>query len=195
MRSMFILRRPGILVVSGIVAGIQDDNTVILENSFRYPISGQEEKTKCYLECNPDTIKRLHLEAGSYIIASATDDFLVEMLMEGGETPDREFHLKGYTVRYNGSFDFESHRNQKEQHVFSGTIIAARSGVKQGYTWSRATIGWKKSGKDEVRNIVFWSKEGKALSNFIGKRIIAVTGESRSNNGFTFYQATNIYDF
>lgn len=195
MRSMFILRRPGILVVSGTVADVKDDGMIILENSFLYPISGQEEKTRCYLECKSDTIKRLHLETGTSIIASTTDDFLIEMLMEGGETPSRDFHLKSYTVRYNGSFDFECHKNQKEQHVFSGTLIAANNGIKQGYTWNRAVIVWKKNGKDEIRNIVYWNKTGETLSEKIGKKVIAVTGETKIINEIAYYQASKIYDF
>lgn len=107
-KSMFVMRRPGVLVVSGTITDIQD-NVVVLENKFFYPVSGQEEKTRCFLESKFDVIQRMRLTIGTSILASTTDDFMIEMLLEGGETPTRDFHLKAYTIRFNGSFDFDQH--------------------------------------------------------------------------------------
>lgn len=192
-KSMFVMRRPGVLVVSGTITDIQD-NVVVLENKFFYPVSGQEEKTRCFLESKFDVIQRMRLTIGTSILASTTDDFMIEMLLEGGETPTRDFHLKAYTIRFNGSFDFDQHNDQKEQHVMAGTILAVTSGQKQGYTWNRMTIGWRKNGKEEKRNIVYWNKDNIQLAGQAGNRVIVVTGERKVTGGYEYYQAYDVFE-
>lgn len=194
MRTMFILRRPGILVIKGLVTEVTD-STVRLEDCFFYPVSRREETTTCILDCEEEYLQRIQLKTGAKILAATTDDFKIEMLLEGGETPVREYHLRGYRFCYNGSFDFERYMDSKEQHVFSGTVMSVNSGEKQGYTWNRLMLGWSQNGKNERRNIVYWNDQGISLADKEGQRLIVVTGEPKAREGVRYYQASAVYDF
>lgn len=194
MRSLFVMRRPGILVVSGTVTEV-NGNVVTIRNTCHYPISNKEEETICHLTCKEEVIERMRLGKGASIIASTCDNFNAEMLLDGAEPTTREYELSAYTVRFNGSFDFECHGDQKEQHVMAGTVISAASGMQQGFTWNRILLGWKKKGQEEKRNITFWNRDGITCDDQKGKRMILVTGEEKKSNKGSYYQAQKIFDF
>jgi len=191
MKTLFPLRRPGILVVSGIVKEINGDE-VVIENDLQLPVSGTVQSGRAHLDVSGTDISKMRLKPGDTVIASTSDNFLVEMLKEGAESPDKDFYLKAHTIRYNGSFDFDRHGTEKEQHVFSGTVVSAQSGRSRDKIYTRMVIAWKKNGKDTVRNIVFFGKE--SMEKKVGSRIITITEEAKQSKGISYFQAKEIYD-
>lgn len=185
MRSLILLRRPGILVVSGMVTGA-DNSGVLITNYF-----GAQEKS-LRLEVDPRALANLKLKKGSMIIASTKDDFRVEMLLDGAEIPDL-ITLSAYTVRYNGSFDFEARGDRKEQHVFAGSVLSANMGKKAGRPVCAATIGWRRQGKEEVRNIIFDPAVEYQKDTLKNKRMIFVTEGARGEGSGRYYTATRAY--
>lgn len=186
MGKLIVLRRPGIIVVSGIVDNLYEDEVVLTNDKFS---DNAALCPKLRLSFAPGTIKRMRLQKGAFMMASAADDFKIEMLLEGGCVPDSEICVKGFIPRFNGSFDFERHGRQKEAHVFSGNIVSSQRVEKEGRLWERITLGWKRNGKDEVRTIINW---GKPISPERGQRVILVTGEKKvGQHGIEYYNATS----
>ena len=190
MGQLFILRRPGIIVVSGLVTEANGDE-VVIENDCYLPVSQRTEKRRCRVQFPAGRARSLSLTEGAFVIASVKDDFRVEMLMEGGETPDREYRMAGFQIRYTGPFDFARHGREKEQHVFSGSILSSRSGGSEGRFWTLATIGWKRRGEAECRDVVLWGKD-KPPACETGRRTILVTGERREQDGRPYYHAAKM---
>lgn len=192
MNALFVMRRPGIIVVSGFVKEVHEGE-VVIENDCYFPVSDAVEKARCHLEVAQDVIDRMKITTGAAVIASTTDSFLVEMLMEGAETSSRDFHLKAYTLRYNGSFDFERHGQEKECHVFSGNLLNVQSYEKEGRFLVKARLAWKRKGREEVRNLVFWSKDDFDSEKFQNKRVVSVTGEAKQNGNVPFYVVSSLF--
>ena len=144
----------------------------------------------CALTFEPGKLANMGLQPGMFILASTSDDFRVEMMLEGGEVPDEEFALQGYQVRFNGSFDFPPHGTEKEQHVFAGNVLSSENGTtRDGKAWTRVTVGWKRKGQPETRTVVYWSSTGETLPECAGKRVIFATGEQREAKGTQYYNA------
>jgi hypothetical protein len=187
------MRRPGIVVVSGIVTEVLEEE-ICIKNDVLLPVSNKIEEVRCHLVVDPKAVQRLKLAPGAAVIASASDNFKIEMLFEGGEVPDRDFHLRAYTVRYNGSFDFECRGQEKERHVFVGNMMNAQTITHDGKCFSRATIGWKRKGVEEVRNLLCWPKtDSEKLEQYLNKRVVIVTGEPHTVGSATCYQAESVY--
>ena len=181
MSALFVMRRPGILVVSGLVQEI-DGDTVVIENKCYLPVSQKEEPRRCRITFPSGKVGNLGLTAGAFVIASTKDDFRVEMFMEGGETPDQEYCLTGYQLRYNGSFDFDRHGSEKEEHVFAGNILSLKTGeTASGHKWTKVRLAWKKKGQEEVRDIFYWGEDGDTLRDIQGSRVIFVCGEPKDS--------------
>ena len=194
MSAVFIMRRPGIIVVSGVVKEIRNDQ-IAIENEWYMPVSRKTVAITCRLDTEPGVAARMKLQPGAMVIASCMDSFPVQMLLEGAEVSEREFTFKAYNIRYNGSFDFEQHGTEKEQHVFSGCVLDARAGQsRSGKTWTRMVIVWKKNGKEEKRNVVYWSDIGEDLTDMRGKKAIFVTGPRSVSQGSVYYVANAYHE-
>ena len=187
MKSLVVMRRPGILVVSGIVSDIAADRIEITNRFY-----GMERRL--ILQTEPATTGRLNLTRGAMIIASTSDDFRIEMLMEGATIPDDTFELKAYTVRYNGSFDFEAHGQIKEQHVFAGSCLSAVREYRCGRPVCVATIGWRSKGRDEIRNVIFGLKPAADTESLLKSRIITVTGAAQVSGSVGYYPAIAVFN-
>ena len=187
MRSLILLRRPGILVVSGVVTEVTNSG-VRIRNTF----GAQEQSLN--LDVEQSVLDGLKLKTGSMIVASTMDDFRIEMMLDGALIRD-EIGVKAYTVRYNGSFDFEAHGNRKEEHVFAGSILSAKSGRKAGRPVCAATIGWRRKGKDEIRNVIFDPRkiQESTLEALQSQRMIFVTEAARGEGNGCYYAATAVY--
>ncbi len=191
MKEIFILRRPGLIVISGTVKEIRDGGLVI-EGDHAFPISGPD-TVKVNLNVSNDVISNMRIQKGASVIASTTDHFLVEMLQDGGETPDREFSLDAFVLRYNGSFDFDPHGDSAEEHVIAGIIKTAKklTKTKNNLPIYQVTVGWKRNGAEELRTILYCGPE-----NVTEKaRVIFVTGPLKTHNGSPYYEGKNVFDF
>ena len=191
MRSLIVLRRPGISVVSGIIAEVGVDE-VLLKNDLTGAVSGQTKTAVCRLRTDPDVIRKMRLCPGTAVIASATDDIKIEMIQEGGEFPDLTLDLTSRIIRFNGSFDFDRHEREKEQRVFCGSILNAKSQQKGSRWWNKAVVCWKHKGVDEIRNVVYWSNGEDRADKNMQKRMIFVTGEKKEVGSVALYQADKV---
>ena len=184
MGRLIVLRRPGIVVVSGLVEEAFADEVLISNDTFA---DGVSDTKKIRLGFETGTLQKMHLSKGTFIIASAADDFRIEMMLEGGRIPDKEIQLRGFIPRFNGSFDFEKHGREKEAHVFSGNVLSSQKGSSGDKFWERITMGWKRNGKDEIRTVINW---GRPIDGERGQRVILVTGEKKlAQQGMTYYNA------
>jgi len=181
MGRLVVMRRPGILVVSGLVEEVNGDEIVISNEGLT------ENMSKLRLTYQPGTLSRMQLNKGVFIVSTASDDFRIEMMLDGAKTEEKEIALKGLIPRFNGSFDFDRRGTEKEQHVFSGNILSAENGGTETKRWQKITLGWKRNGKDEVRTIVHW---GEPISVENGKRAIFVTGEKKVSGSMVYYNAS-----
>ena len=180
-----LLRRPGLLVLAGIVTDVQGED-VILGDGTICP--------KIRMACQNNEPARLHIRPGVAVIASTTDNFGIEMMLEGGVYRTDEFHVQAFTVRYNGCFDFEQCGREKEQHIFAGVLLPSGSGERDGCTWSRGSLVWKKREAEERRDLVWWNQAGQTLSEYQDKRVIVVAGEEKQpdNGSYPYYPVISI---
>lgn len=165
-----LLHRLGVLVISGIVTGVEGEDVLLGDGSV-FP--------KIRVSCQKREAERLCIRPGVAVIASTTDDFGIEMMLEGGMYQTDEFHVRAFTVRYNGCFDFEQCGEEKEQHVFAGVLLPTGSGERDGCTWSRGNLIWRHTGREECRNVVWWNQTGQTLDAYSDKRVIVVSGEKQ----------------
>lgn len=188
MRSAIIMRRPGILTVSGYVQEVFDNEIVINNDLNGHPLNIHLTKTaKC-------TWLR-GLTAGAAIVATTDDNFAIEMILDGGDVPLNEITLGCYNMRFNGSFDFNKRNDIKEQHVFAGTLLSATKKEQAGIPYEIGVVSWKKKGQSETRVVYRWNPSGLLLTNLIGKRIITVTGEAVVTKKGKLFQCDRIYEF
>ncbi len=194
MSRLVVLRRPGILVVQGTVVDIRY-NTVTIENDVELPVSGCLDKRMARLVFeNERCFADLALQPGSKVVASTRDNFLLEMLEEGGETDDKEYVLSAYLIRYSGSFDFKEHNDIPEQHVFAGNVLDAVSGVRKssGRPWTCLTVGWNRKGVPETRMVLCDAEYD--CKEMLKKNICVVTGPMKVDpkNNQMFFNATSV---
>lgn len=189
MSRLFLMRRPGIIVVHGTVKEVGEE--LVIENEYPFPVSGPG-PARVHLQVGP-AVANMRLKKGASIIASTTDSFDVEMLLDGGETPRRDFALKAYTVRYSGSFDFEARGDQKESHVILGSVVNAFLGKnKQQQPMLVCNLMWQQLGKGRTARICLFDG---ALNpdSILKKKVAAITGPARTGqNGEPIFVAKEL---
>ena len=127
--GLFLLHRPGIIAVQGIVTGVFGQRLDISGDVY-LPVSRKTEKRSAQIYMN----RTPNFEKGSTVIALTKDNFAVEALFTGAETPDKSYILEAFTVRYSGIFDFEKTEAAGEQHLFSGQVIESVQKNELTYT-------------------------------------------------------------
>ena len=187
MRSLILLRRPGILVVSGVVVWVSNSE-VQIRNTFG------AQKIDLILKSDPKLLEALKLAKGSMLVASTMDDFKIELLMDGAILTE-PVTLNAYTIRYNGSFDFEAKGTRKEEHVFAGSVLSATVGRKAGRQVCAATIGWRKKGREEIRNVLFDpAKVTDCSAEALQKqKLFFVTEGKREEKDHSYYVANAVF--
>lgn len=174
-------------MLTGMVADVHD-NTVTLCNYCHTPVSNRTERIRAVLVFDSDTPTRMRLQKGAFVVATALDNPSVARFMKGEEN-SRTIRLKGKTIRYTGAIDFDRYMNEKEQHVFVGSVVGVNHRIdKQSRPYAVLTVGWKSYGKDELRHIVSWKK----TMPEVGKRIVVVAGEQLKTRSTTYYPEMGI---
>lgn len=190
MSRLFLIRRPGILVVCGTVTEVKGDGLVI-ENNYPFPVSGPQ-PARVHMQADEKKLANLRLKNGAFIIASTTDAFEVEMLLDGGETANRDYNLTAYNIRYNGSFDFDERGLQKESHVILGSCVSAQLGKsKNGQQLLVCHISWQQLGLSRVAKVCLFGDTVKP-ENILKKRVAAITGPVKQTERGTIYIAKEL---
>lgn len=147
MSSMIILNRPGIMVISGQVIDIEPSlgRVVIKNDGIRKDQS--RVPRRCVMYCSPSSVRSMNLKTGDNIIASVKPNRALEMFADGIDTGIELFEVRGFTLRYTGSFDFPKKNNLPEEHVFSGDISSLKVlPAQDGSLYTMVKLEWFKKG-------------------------------------------------
>lgn len=177
MSTLFLLRRPGLIVCEGEVIEAVAGSVTIKGDTY-LPVSRRTETRTARLTL-PQSCK-LFPRVGERIVAVTKDDFGVETLFNGAEPNWKQFDLKAYAIRYSGSFDFEEKNGIPEQHVFSGQVLS--STLTGNFTVTKMHI--RVCGQNEVRYVV---EEG-SIQHKKGEPITVVTEKpTKGASGIEYY--------
>lgn len=186
MSLLAVMHRPGIVLVSGTVVDMSERRFTI-ENDVYLPVSKRSEKRRAVIEMDGGKIARMHLSIGAFVLVTCRDNNGIAALCEGGETNDKTYYLRGYNLRYNGSFDFEAHGNAKETHVFYGSIVKTLSGVTDaGKSWKYWTLSYRRNGEQVLVNVMEWNSSADGTEE---NRVFVTGPQRRSKNGTSYYTA------
>lgn len=171
---LFVMHRPGILGVTGIVTEV-DGISVTVSGDVWLPVSRKLEKRFARIRYPKDfSIERMKPKLGERIIAITEDDYPVEALFQDAETPDQMYNLKAFMIRYNGVFDFDARGKAEEEHLFSGQILESRIVRLQDGTYKTVTrMHVRVKGQNEERIIV----EAGEVKREQGSSCIFLTGK------------------
>ncbi|MCR5368397.1 hypothetical protein [Eubacterium sp.] len=168
--SLFILHRPGILGVSGIVTE-SDGLSVTVKGDVFLPVSHKIERRLARIRYPRNfPFNKMKLRPGERIIALTEDDFAASSLFTGGETSDDFYDLKAFIIRYSGVFDFEPTTGCAEEHLFSGQVKGVWN-IRNG--WQFIQISVRKQNNNEERMLLSQTQ----TSFKKGDNIIALTGK------------------
>ena len=115
MGRIIVLNRPGIQVLCGKVVDFGYSSITITNGGHRICVN--------YI---PEKIEKLNLKIGSFLMATVSPTAETRKIAEGKEVPDIVPQVRAFNVRYSGAFDFAPNKNEKEAHVFSGTVCNTR---------------------------------------------------------------------
>lgn len=147
MSSMIILSRPGIMVISGKVIDVDPVvGKVVIENDGIRKDQSRV-KRKCAIYCSPYSVQNMKLQNGDSIMASIKPNRDMELFADGIDNGVDLFEVRGFTLRYTGSYDFPPKNNLPEEHVFSGDISLLKVlPAKDGFLYTMINVDWFKKG-------------------------------------------------
>ena len=190
MNKLILKTREGIAILSGRVINIamkQTVATVTIENEIK-----ENDTAVVHIDFRSDLVQRMKVHVGSFIMATTSCPYEFEIFDEAGKfatSGQREFTVRGYAIRYSGSYSFESDR-LLEENVFFGTVsTASEYNTENGYV-SVFNITFR-SGKETVR------KKIKAMNCLLpdpikGRKVIFVTGREMVKNRDTYFWAHKV---
>lgn len=169
------MTRPGVQIVSGEVVNYNCGSDIVtIEND----VNTAKGKVKKQLLLRSSQITRLKPKLGVHLVASIRPTELTIALSDGAYLHQVEFPVDAYVVRYTGSFDFEPIGNEKETHVFCGSVLGGTMTSNGGCI---ARVLWKKNGMNEERR-VYAPMDIRFL-----KKAIFVTGAPRQSSSGPVY--------
>ena len=189
--GLFIMRRPGLLGLTGRITDLPSPHMVTISGEVELPVSRKKEIRSANIWFPRLNAGKMKLKIGDMVVCITKDNFSVEMLFDGAETPSKVYDLKGYEIRYTGIFDFPEKGETKEQHLFCGQVIS--SVITKGRSGKALTvtdIHIRSAGKNETRTVI---EAGSNLRKE-GDMIHVVTGPPAWSDGRAFYpvQAINL---
>lgn len=195
MRSnILIMARPRIQVVCGRVIDVNPSGQVTIENDCYLPVTEKTEKRRVRFSIGRDKMDSmgLNVATGAPILATVKPEGGLDFLADGGEDDTKEYVTSAYNMRYSGSFDFEQRGNEKEAHVFCGTVEKCIRRTVGGRSFNFITVVWKRCGETERRVLVEESEDDTHVRNLT--KGIFVTGPlKRSASEGPIYKVKQIY--
>lgn len=181
---MFLVNRGTIVALSGEVSDATD-NVVSVTGMVKMPVTGAIKKKICHIKFDK-SLAYMHLKKGAHVIVTARPGFDVQALLNDGmESALEEYDLKGYNIRYSGSFTFSKFRDLPEENIFSGNVENYQFTSKG---WTIITLSYKsKNILKNVQLVVFYKYVP------TGEEIF-VTGEGStgSKSGVVYYPVKKI---
>lgn len=175
MGRLIVLNRPGVQIVSGTVVDYSCGSDVVtIEND----VNTAKGKVKKRLLIRSEQVGRLNPARGVHLVASIRPTELTIALSDGAFLNQTVFPVDAYVVRYTGSFDFEPAGNEKETHVFCGSVLGGTLTSNGGCI---AKVLWKKNGQNEERR-VYAPMDIRFL-----KRAVFVTGAPKQSSSGPVY--------
>ena len=174
--------RPGIAILSGRVNKIENNGgiTVItLKNNLVSEEEGGSEMGTVLIDYEPDYVKRMKLKVGSFIVATTTVDPVFDILLDGGVTKTKKFHVRGYRFIYSGHLAFDRRGRRGESHVYFCNIISGRDRKSwNGQYISTYEVSYR-DGKDQV--VKTFHKFGEMFKeSSVGNKAIITTGQIKN---------------
>jgi len=183
--SLVVLTRPNAAVLCGRVADIVEkgDISIIIMRE-----TNGEYNAEIMVDYRTDFLNKMKVRVGSLVIMTTSPDPGLEILEEGGVMSVQRFHVRGYSLRYSGQFDFESTGRAGEKHVFFGTITSAGD-KKNAYGNYIATYEVSfRSGRDNTIQKI------KAFDSMVpdgcaGKKAVFITGKNMQRHNDDYFWA------
>lgn len=156
MAQLMVMRRQGLIVVSGTVTDYSlPRGEIAIENDCYLPVSQATEKRRVRFRINRGEIERFRIREGVFLIATVKPTVAMELLFDGGEDDTKEYLTTGYHMRYTGAFDFEPRGSAPEQHVFRAAIAGSTlSRNANGTVFTVTEVYWQKNGQRLSRKLL-----------------------------------------
>ncbi len=180
---LFLLHRPGVIGCQGKVMEIASPHEIVISGDVELPVSHRTEERAARIFCPKLNLERMRLNVGDSVVCLTKDNYAVEMLFSGAETPNREYKLTGYEIRYSGEFDFPRNGEIPEQHIFYGQVIESGTIEKSGRVFTVHKIHIRAAGENRQKILL---ESGNQVRK-TGETISVVTGAPLMGSSIEIY--------